>query len=154
MQIDGANCTKAEVAALLRHFIGRGRMPVEIASQVTGIGARLIYAHMDPHSDRIPSVAHWHAYVRVFGPTLLNQWLLGLGLIARPIEARPVDPPAHAHNRAESTALLTRANADLRLTHTEKPALVADSLTLIENEERFLLAMQRDLIVFPGKEAA
>lgn len=84
MQMD-VNFSKSALRDVLRFFIGRHAMPVEMVSRETGIPERRIYSHLG-NDGTCPSGVDLQAYARVFGPQFLNALFGPLGFVCHRAE--------------------------------------------------------------------
>lgn len=64
---------------LLRSYIGRGLIPVDMAAELTGISERRIYSHI-AHDGSLPNSDDMLAYIKLLGPEFLNQWTQAVGI--------------------------------------------------------------------------
>lgn len=109
---------------LLRSYVGRGGIPVEMAAELTGISERRIYSHIAADGS-LPNSDDMLAYIRLLGPDFLNHWTQVVGITgahrASTVEGNVFETTLHAVTRTtELLRVFAEAVDDGRIDHRER----------------------------------
>lgn len=118
---------------ILRTFVGRGGIPVEMVEELTGISERRVRGHV-AYDGPLPNCNDMLAYIRLLGPDFLNAWTSQVGIVGAyrttAVEGCIFRTTLHAITRTTGLmARLSEAVDDGRIDHRERISVPSHILT-------------------------